>query len=281
MKIRARNKPSSISTLFSTFAARTIFSLSLTFFAFLFFPQSTFLQAQSTFPQLTERIVDNAHLLDQKTTQNLTNILVQHERKTGDQIVIATLPSLQGQDIESYSNALFRHWGLGQKNKNNGVLFLIAPNDRSVRIEVGYGLEGFLNDATASVIINSVILPQFRKNQYQQGIIDGTYAILQVVNGDFETYKKQSSIKSQADPLMVIFVISIYGFFIIFMAKTYWPLVFGKYVKKDTYLWRGKTYIYQWGNGKNGGSGGSGGSSAGGFRGGGGSSGGGGASGRW
>ncbi|MDD9332384.1 MAG: TPM domain-containing protein, partial [Bartonella sp.] len=133
------------------------------------------------FPHLTGHVNDTAHLLDHTTIKNLTTKLSALEEKTGDQIVIVTVPTLSGIDIETYSNLLFRKWALGQKKMNNGVLLVIAPNEREVRIEVGYGLEGELTDAVSSVIINNFILPNFRNKNYQQGIIEAINAITKII----------------------------------------------------------------------------------------------------
>jgi uncharacterized protein len=94
------------------------------------------------FPRLTGRVVDEAGILDSGVRASLTQKLADHEARSTDQVVIATVRSLQGESIENYANLLFRRWGLGQRDKNNGVLLLVAPSERKVRIEVGYGLEG-------------------------------------------------------------------------------------------------------------------------------------------
>lgn len=137
--------------------------------------------AHTKFPPLTGYINDMAHLLDHATQRNLTEKLATLEEKTGDQIVLVTLPTLSGNDIETYSNSLFRTWRLGQKQINNGILIVIAPNERKARIEVGYGLEGELTDAISSVIINSFMIPNFREGNYQKGIVESVHAIIKVI----------------------------------------------------------------------------------------------------
>src|SRR5689334_16592367 len=107
--------------------------------------------AAPTFPPLTGRVVDDAHVLDDATTTQLTAKLEDLEQRTGRQLVVVTLPSLQGYEIEDYGYQLGRAWGIGQKKLNNGVLFIIAPNEHATRIEVGYGLEPILTDALSSV----------------------------------------------------------------------------------------------------------------------------------
>ena len=134
--------------------------------------------AAPTFPALTGRVVDDAHLLSADTQEKLTDELAQLETQTGHQVVVATIPSLQGYEIEDYGYQLGRAWGIGSKAQNDGVLLLVAPNERKVRIEVGYGLEPILTDALSSTIIQSKILPDFRSGNMEQGIIDGTEAII-------------------------------------------------------------------------------------------------------
>ena len=100
--------------------------------------------------------------------RNLETKLADLEQKSTIQLVVATVPSLGGQEIEPYANALFRHWRLGQKDKNNGVLFLIAPNEHRMRIEVGYGLEGTLTDATSKLIIANAAAPRFKNGRLRR-----------------------------------------------------------------------------------------------------------------
>jgi uncharacterized protein len=112
-------------------------------------------------PALTGRVVDDAHILSAVKRADLEGKLADLEAKSGIQLVVATVPSLGGQAIEPYANALFRAWKLGEAKKNNGVLFLVAPNERRMRIEVGYGLEGTLTDATSKLIIANAVAPLF------------------------------------------------------------------------------------------------------------------------
>ncbi len=127
--------------------------------------------ADLSFPALSGRVVDAANVLPATTRATLDGKLAAQEAKATDQFVVATVPSLQGTSIEDYANRLFRFWKLGQEKKNNGVLLLVAPNERKVRIEVGYGLEGILTDAVASTIIQTTILPAFRKGDMPAGIV--------------------------------------------------------------------------------------------------------------
>lgn len=141
-------------------------------------------QAQPTFPTLSGRVVDQAQMLDATTEARLTGQLAAHEKASGEQLVVVTLANLQGLPIEDFGYQLGRHWGIGQKGKDNGALLLVARDERKLRIEVGYGLEGRLTDAQASVIINQVITPAFKSGNYAQGISDGVAAMLQVLGGE-------------------------------------------------------------------------------------------------
>jgi uncharacterized protein len=141
-------------------------------------------QAELQFPQLTGRVVDNAQLMDVQSRDELTRMLLAHEQGTGEQLVVVTLPDLQGATIEDFGYQLGRAWGIGQKGKDNGALLLVARDDRKVRIEVGYGLEERLTDAQSSVIINQVITPAFKAGDYAGGITKGAAAIIQVLGGN-------------------------------------------------------------------------------------------------
>ena len=135
--------------------------------------------AALTFPPLTGRVVDSAHVLSAQTQQDLTTKLAALEQQTGRQLVVVTLPSLQGDDIADYGYQLGRTWGIGQKGQNNGVLFIVAPTEHKVRIEVGYGLEPVLTDALSSIILQRSVLPRFRASDVQGGVVDGTTAIIE------------------------------------------------------------------------------------------------------
>ncbi|SEL50405.1 TPM domain-containing protein [Halomonas daqiaonensis] len=143
------------------------------------------LQAQEIdFPELTGRVVDQAELLDETTESRLSEQLAAHEEATTEQLVVATLPDLQGVTIEEYGYQLGRHWGIGQAEEDNGALLIVAPNERKVRIEVGYGLEGRLTDAQSSVIVNQILTPAFREGDYARGITEGVEAIIKVLGGE-------------------------------------------------------------------------------------------------
>ena len=141
-------------------------------------------QAAVQFPELTGRVVDNAQMLDAQSRNQLTQMLQAHEQATGEQVVVVTLPNLQGSSIEDFGYQLGRAWGIGEKGKDSGALLIVARDDRKVRIAVGYGLEGRLTDAQSSVIINQVITPAFKTGDFVGGITKGTQAIIQVLGGN-------------------------------------------------------------------------------------------------
>lgn len=140
--------------------------------------------APAEFPALTGRVVDEAGLLSPAARAQLEGELAAHEQATTNQVVVVTLKSLQGYAIDDYGYQLGRHWGIGQAKLNNGVLLIVAPAEKKVRIEVGYGMEGKLTDAASHQIIQDRIKPQFRQARMEQGILDGTHAILAVLAGE-------------------------------------------------------------------------------------------------
>src|ERR1700749_2138878 len=119
------------------------------------------------------------------------------EDKSGIQLVVATVKSLEGSDIETYANELFRFWKLGQAQKNNGVLLVVAPNEHKVRIEVGYCLEGTLPDALSSVIISSAIVPRFKAGDFSGGIERGVDGIVNVLSGDSAGWQAKVGVKRE------------------------------------------------------------------------------------
>jgi uncharacterized protein len=146
-----------------------------------------------TFPTLTGRVVDDAGMLSEGTRSILTRELAELEAKTSRQLVVVTVKSLQGRSIEDYGVRLGRAWQIGQKGKNNGVLLIVAPNERKVRIEVGYGLEGELTDAVAKLIIEQRILPNFRQGNMAGGVVAGTDEVIQVLSGDSAEFKRRAA----------------------------------------------------------------------------------------
>ncbi|MFG1301831.1 TPM domain-containing protein [Xanthobacter sp. V3C-3] len=246
--------------------------------------------AELTFPALTGRVVDAAHVLDPATLAALDAKLAAQEAKATDQLVVATVPSLQGTSVEDYANRLFRHWQLGQAKKNNGVLFLVAPAERKVRIEVGYGLEGILTDAVASTIIRNAVVPAFKAGNMAAGVVKGTDAILEVLNLDPDEARARARqleqpgmSEEEVDNLIFLAVM------VIFWAYIIWRVTRGgrgggggsaARRRRGGALGGATASSWDWGTSSGGWSGGS--SSGGGWSGGGGgSSGGGGASGDW
>jgi uncharacterized protein len=236
------------------------------------------------FPPLGGRVVDEAGILDQATRAALTEKLAALEAKTTDQLVVVTLKSLQGTSIEEFGVALGRRWQVGQKDKNNGALLIVAPNEGKVRIDVGYGLEGALTDAVTRLIIENAIVPRFRAGDFAGGITRGVDDIVGVLTGDAEEWKRRAA--QRPDPrsgagssLIVLLVIAVFMLVILMMAGT---------TPQDPRYRAGRPRGFVWGPSWGAGSGGfggggwsGGGSSGGGFSGGGGSFGGGGSSGSW
>ena len=149
--------------------------------------------AAETYPTLTGRVVDAADILDQPTRSAIATMLTTLEQKTTDQFVVATVTSLQGQSIEVYANRLANRWALGQKSKNNGVLLLVAPTERKVRIEVGNGLEGTLTNQIAQEIIDHTIVPRFRAGDLAGGVASGVGDIVSVLTGGAAVWKQRAA----------------------------------------------------------------------------------------
>ena len=167
--------------------------------------------ADPKFPPLTGRIVDEAALLSGDDKHTLEAELKALEEKSTDQLVVYTTRSLQGYPIEDFGYRLGRAWAIGQKGKNNGVILLVAPNDRKVRIEVGRGLEPQLTDIMTKLIIENAILPAFRRNDFAGGIKAGVRDIRDVLLGDAEAVKerarggaKRSPAGSSNFPLLIL-----------------------------------------------------------------------------
>lgn len=149
-------------------------------------------QAALSFPALSGRVVDTAQMIDPAVREQITQQLQALEQTRGDQIVVVTVPDLQGVPIEDYGYQLGRQWGIGQKGKDNGVLLIVVPSDHKVRIEVGRRLEPILTDALSSIIINHAIVPEFRKGDFAAGIKAGVRDIKDVLLGDAEAVKERA-----------------------------------------------------------------------------------------
>jgi uncharacterized protein len=241
------------------------------------------------FPQLNgHRVVDQANILSDTTEQDLELKLKGLEDATTDQVVVVTVDSLQGDEIEDYGYRLGREWGIGQDGsekapngqtyKNNGLILLVAPNERKVRIEVGYGLEPVMTDAMSSIIIRRAILPKFKDGDFDGGVQAGTDAIIGQLSEDrgVAIQKAQAAAQQESGdgghhrlPLPVVILIII--FFVLFSRGWLPWFLLGS-------IFGGGGRGGGWGDGGGGGWSGGGG---GGFSGGGGSFGGGGSSGSW
>lgn len=134
-------------------------------------------------PYLTGRVVDNAEVLKPETRKRLSETLRRHEQATTQQVAVLTVPTLDGESVEEYAVRVFEAWKLGQKGQDNGVLVIVAPQDRRMRIEVGYGLEGTLPDATAARIVRNVMTPRFKEGDFDGGIAQGVEAIIARLEG--------------------------------------------------------------------------------------------------
>lgn len=167
--------------------------------------------AQPTFPSLSGRVVDQADLIPAEREAELTEQLAILEAETTDQLVVVTLRSLQGYAIEDYGYQLGRAWGIGQAGANNGVLLIVAPEERKVRIEVGYGLEPIMTDALSTLIIQNRILPEFRNGDYEAGITAGVDAIAEQLSLDPVEAQARAAAAAQEDggdfPIGVLMVV--------------------------------------------------------------------------
>ena len=234
------------------------------------------------FPALIGRVVDGADLLSPSTEERLARQLEDHEKQTSNQVVVVTLPSLQGYPIERYGVELGRHWQIGQAGRDNGALLIVAPQERKVRIEVGYGLEGDLTDILSRSIIENEVTPRFKQGDYEGGIEAGVDAMLLAIEGSYKAPARKGPTTANSNGVLVLLGLAgfVFLFLLIFFLKYKYRAVPrpGRRRKRrdredDDWGW---TFEY--------GSGGDGGGSfggGGGFSGGGGSFGGGGSSGGW
>jgi uncharacterized protein len=247
------------------------------------------LAAGPTFPALTGRVVDGANILSPSVEAELTTKLENLEKTTGRQLVVATVPDLQGYEIEDYGYQLGRTWGIGQKGTNTGALLIVAPTERKVRLEVGYGLEPILTDALSSVIIQTAVLPRFKAGDLEGGVTAGTDAIIaQLALPDEEAKAKaaqafkvseEAERSSGASPILALIIL--------FVVIVVLSQIFGRRGRRggrgglgSALPWIILNGMLSGGRG-GGGSGFGGGGGGGGFSGGGGSFGGGGSSGSW
>ena len=136
-------------------------------------------------PKTKYWVTDQANVLSSATESQLTQNAIKHEKQTGNQVVVVTVKSLDGWSIEQYGLWLGNNWGVGQKNKNNGVVFLVAPNERKVRIEVGAGLSSVIPNSLAKTIIDHEIIPNFKDAHLEKGVIKGHQAIIEALGGEY------------------------------------------------------------------------------------------------
>lgn len=167
-------------------------------------------------PKLQGRVNDYANLLSPATEASLESVLTSLESSDSTQIVVLTIDSLQGDSLEQFSLRVVEAWQIGQQGVDNGVLLLVARDDRKIRIEVGYGLEGTLTDMAAGRIIRNVIAPHFKEGNFNQGIIDGIGAIVATVRGEFTAAAETGTTSSnRSDPggllTAMIFIFFIFG----------------------------------------------------------------------
>lgn len=241
------------------------------------------------FPELTGRVVDNARLLSAADVAQITADLAALEAKSSDQLVVATIPDLQGYPIEDFGYRLGRAWRIGQGGVNNGVLLIVAPNERKVRIEVGRGLEPQLTDAMSSLIIQNAILPAFRRGDWSGGIKAGVRDVSAVLLGDAQAVKDRLGKVQSRTPsvqwdviIPLVFWLIVAGVIIYrhYRQSRLPPGSLGSAGRRG----RGQRTIIipgGWGGSSDWGGGRSSGGGGGGFSGGGGSFGGGGSSGSW
>ena len=171
--------------------------------------------AQRTIPKLTGPVVDEAGILSETTERQLTSIINAHEDSTSNQLVVLTIASLEGANLEDYSLTVARTWELGQADKNNGVLLLVAVAERKIRIEVGYGLEGDLPDIMANRIIEREITPHFREGNFDRGISLGVQRMLDAIEGSYVVTETSDFMDSFGLRLQVGFLLLIFPMLIL------------------------------------------------------------------
>jgi uncharacterized protein len=189
----------------------------------------------AAFPRPDGYVNDFASVLDPGDEAYLEMFLQTVERETSAEIVVATVRSLEGMTVEEYANRLFADWGIGKEQRDNGVLVLVAPDHRTVRIEVGYGLEPILPDGLAGEIIRTEMIPEFRSDNYPRGIGRGLNRIAQVVRRDPAAVAPRApGVAARNDPPPAIVIVPLFGIFIVLGAfaaglgirtKTYGPLL--------------------------------------------------------
>ena len=157
-------------------------------------------RAQQAVPQLSGRVVDEAGILSDPAETRLTALLAAYEDSTTNQVVVLTIPSLEGESIEAFSIRVAETWGLGTEENDNGVLLVVAVEDRGLRLEVGQGLEGELPDVIAGRIIREEIVPYLRQGNYERGIEVGVLAVLEQLEGPAEATEARDFVEAEPEP---------------------------------------------------------------------------------
>lgn len=190
---------------------------------------------KENFPKLEGRVIDQVNILSSNVKEDLNKILKEEEDKTSNQIVVVILKSLNGYSIEDYSLELGRFWGIGQKDKNNGVLIVVSMEDRKIRIEVGYGLEGALTDKISHEIIEYTIKPNFKAKQYELGILKAVNEIKAAIQGEYVTKvdSKEENSSNFLIPLLMFGIILI-SMFLNVIAKDLKHKIFFKFTRALT-----------------------------------------------
>ena len=228
--------------------------------------------AKDEIPRPVGYVNDFAHVLKPETVSKLNSILLELKKKTGVEFAVVTIKKLQNNDIFDYSVELFEKWGIGEKGKDNGVLFLVDVGDRKLRIDTGYGMEGILPDGLLGRIRDRYIIPYFNKGDYDKGVLNGVMAIVSVIAKNYNvkitgSFKpKQVKVKKGISLLDIILIIGL----MLFVSPYIFPFFVGGVLGG---------YRSDWDSGLGGGFGGGLGGGFGGF--GGGSTGGGGVGGSW
>lgn len=190
------------------------------------------------FPKPSGYVVDAANIIEDSAQAALEKKLSDFEKQTFVEISVATVPSLEGESVEIYAVQLFKEWGIGKKGKNNGVLLLVAPTERKMRIEVGYGLEGVLPDGLCGDIIREQLRPAFKEGRFEDGIADAADRMMKILQGDSEAavYRSDADESYQDLPAWgAILFFSVFvglGFFMFgagLRSKTFFPIVWGSF----------------------------------------------------
>jgi len=163
-------------------------------------------------PTLKGRVNDYAAMLPPEAESRIETLLKDLEEKDSTQVVVLTVPSLAGDSLEDFSMRVAERWKIGRKGLDNGAILVIARDDRKVRIEVGYGLEGRLTDITAGRIIRDRIVPEFRAGRFDQGVLNGVVALTEVVRGEFQASGQPPAASGAKDlmPFLLIFVFMVF-----------------------------------------------------------------------